>query len=263
MKTIFEASSGLEAYMILNLLQQQGIECRVDGEYLQGGVGELQAMNIVRVLVAEDDYEKAQTVLKEWESTQVDFIDDRTSTRMGSGVIPGLLFGLLVGAGVTIWAYNSPVTSSGIDYNDDGKLEEEWVYRDSRITRVNLDRNRDGEIDAINYYSLRGLIYKSESDDNFDGIYETTYKYKRGNVESQESDLTQDGVIDYYAYFNNGMLYKIEITGPLLSSPRKRQIYNMNKLVSAEFDSDGDGLYDVSYEYDFYEEIESKITKPR
>ncbi|MEN8226403.1 MAG: DUF2007 domain-containing protein, partial [Bacteroidota bacterium] len=42
MKCIFEASSGLEAHMISNLLQQDGIEARIDGEYLQGGVGELQ-----------------------------------------------------------------------------------------------------------------------------------------------------------------------------------------------------------------------------
>jgi len=45
--------------MILDLLNQEGIEGRVEGEYLQGGVGELQAINIVRVVVGESDYSEA------------------------------------------------------------------------------------------------------------------------------------------------------------------------------------------------------------
>jgi hypothetical protein len=53
MRRVFEASSGLDAHMILNLLQQQGITGRIEGEYLQGGIGELQAMGFVRVLVSE------------------------------------------------------------------------------------------------------------------------------------------------------------------------------------------------------------------
>lgn len=48
MRSVFEASSGLEAHMILNLLDQRGISGRIEGEYLQGG-GELQAMGFVHV----------------------------------------------------------------------------------------------------------------------------------------------------------------------------------------------------------------------
>jgi len=188
MKTVFEASSGLEAHMILNLLQQQGIDCRVDGEYLQGGVGELQAMNIVRVLVADSEYEKAQAVINEWDATQIDTVADQAPAGKSPGIGTGLLLGFMIGAGVTFWAYNSPVTHDGIDYNNDGQLDERWIYKDNRIYRVEFDRNLDGEVDAINYYSRKGLIYKSESDDDFDGVYETRYTYKRGNVQLQESD---------------------------------------------------------------------------
>ena len=35
----------------------------------------------------------------------------------------------------------------------------------------------------------------------------------------------------------------------------------MNKLVNAEYDSNGDGEYEISYEYDFYEEIKSKSNR--
>ena len=56
--------------MILDLLAQQRIAGRIEGEYLQGGVGGLQAMGLVRVLVHEADYEEARRIIREWESQQ-------------------------------------------------------------------------------------------------------------------------------------------------------------------------------------------------
>ncbi len=189
MKTVFEASSGLEAHMILNLLQQQGIDCRVDGEYLQGGVGELQAMNIVRVLVDESEYKNAQAVINEWDATQIDKVVDQAPARKGFGIGTGLLFGILIGVAVTFVAYNVPVTGDGVDYNNDGVIDERWIYKDNRINRVEYDRNLDGKVDAINYYSRNGLIYKSDNDDDFDGVYETRYTYKRGHVQLHEPNI--------------------------------------------------------------------------
>lgn len=260
MKTVFEALSGLEAHMIHNLLQQAGIECRVDGEYFQGGVGELPA-NMVRVLVEGPDYEKARTIINEWEATQLDNTDTRVPARKSSGIGTGLVLGLLIGTGLTFWAYNSPVTSDGVDYNDDGRLDEKWTYRDNRIIRAEVDRNLDGKIDTIHHYSIKGIIYKTEADDNFDGIYETIYKYKHGTVYLQESDLNQDSHTDYRAHSENGLLSEVEILGPDSNSPKKKQTYRMNKLFSSEYDSNGDGVYDTLYEYDYYEEIKNKRNK--
>jgi len=241
--------------MILNLLQQEGIECRVDGEYLQGGVGELQAMNIVRVLVEDSNYEKARTVIDEWDSTQIDNTDAHTPVKSGSNIGTGLLFGLIIGIGLTFWAYNSPITSDGIDYNNDGQLDEKWIYKDNRLSRVEVDRNRDGVTDVVNSYNRKGIIYKSETDDDFDGTYETTYKYHQGSLKSQESDTNQDGKIDLLAIFENDVLAEVQLTGPDINSPKKKQKYKMNKLIGADFDSNGDGIYDIFYEYDFYEEV--------
>ncbi|GMW06630.1 MAG: hypothetical protein AMXMBFR8_14270 [Nevskiales bacterium] len=49
MKRIYEAANAIEAHMIVHLLGQAGIEGRVEGEYLQGGVGELPAVGLVGV----------------------------------------------------------------------------------------------------------------------------------------------------------------------------------------------------------------------
>lgn len=255
MKCIFEASSGLEAHMISNLLQQAGIVARIDGEYLQGGIGELQAMGFVRVLVDDADYIHAQQVIKSWDSAQSEPTKRVEPKRKSSGIGIGLLLGLLIGVGATFIAYNTPVSLDGIDHNDDGKLDEKWTYRDNRIEKAEIDRNLDGSIDTISLYNRKGRIYKSESDENFDGIFETTITYKRSNPILHVADTDQDGVIDYKAYFNNGVLTDIEILGPTSSSPKKKQQYNMYKLISSEFDSNGDGIYDKQYTYDYYEQI--------
>jgi hypothetical protein len=67
--------------------------------------------------------------------------------------------------------------------------------------------------------------------------------------------------MDFLAWFDNGLLSEIIITGPDPDSPRKKQRFYMNKLVGAEYDADGDGEYDTEYEYDFYEEISSEIRR--
>jgi len=255
MKCIFEASSGLEAHMISNLLQQAGIVARIDGEYLQGGVGELQAMGFVRVLVNDDDYKNAQEIIKAWDANQSVSVKAVPTKSKSYGVGVGLLLGALIGIGATFLAYNTPVTIDGIDYNDDGKLDEKWVYRDNRITSIEADRNLDGSVDTIHKYNHKGRIYKTEVDDNFDGLFESTITYKRSNPVLQETDTNQDGVIDYKAYFTYGVLTEIEILDPTSSRSKKKQYYEMNKLVSSEFDSNDDGVYDKQYKYNYYEQI--------
>ncbi|MCF6300505.1 MAG: DUF2007 domain-containing protein [Proteobacteria bacterium] len=70
MKKVFATATGFEAHMMRNLLEQNDIFARVDGELLQGGIGGIQAMNIVRVMVDETDYARAKEVITQWEAQQ-------------------------------------------------------------------------------------------------------------------------------------------------------------------------------------------------
>lgn len=256
MKCIYEASSGLEAHMILNLLQNNDIEGRIDGEYLQGGAGELQAMNMVRVMVNEANYERAKLILNNWDKTQVEETKIPTPSRNSPGVFTGLLFGLIIGAGITIWAYHTPITIDGIDHNGDGTLDEKWIYHDNRISRVEIDRNLDGNLDSVSIYNRKGIISRLEIDENFDGVLETTLFYdKRGNPTKLESDTNHDGHIDYYSFYKDGIFYESHILDPDTNKPKKVQNYSMGKLTSAKFDPDGNGIYEITREYDYYEEI--------
>ena len=259
MKSVYEASTSLDAHMILNLLVQEGIEGRVDGEYLPGGVGELQAINLVRVMVDDSNYEKAARVIKDWEAIEVDK-EDRSGNKSSNGVSV-FLIGVVVGGGLIYWAYNSPVTEDGIDMNGDGVLDEKWTYKDNRISRTEVDRNFDGNVDVIYNFDRKGILEVSKQDDNFDGIYESVFRFENGLTQTQESDLNQDGNIDYKAQYRYGNIDEIIILGEGQDFRKKRQNFNMWKLISAEYDTDGDGSYDIEYEYDYFEEVKTKSNK--
>ncbi len=70
MKCVYGASSSIEAHLVLHQLQQAGIEAMIEGEYLQGGIGELAAMGNVRVMVNSKDMTAAKEVIVDWEAAE-------------------------------------------------------------------------------------------------------------------------------------------------------------------------------------------------
>lgn len=108
MKTVYDASNSVEAYMILNLLECDGIKGRVDGEFLTGGVGELQAIGIVQVAVEDEDYEAAKAVIQKWESEQ-----PAAKTEAGDPkfyrILSAFFMGVAFGMGIMVLVYSIPV----------------------------------------------------------------------------------------------------------------------------------------------------------
>ncbi len=70
MTKIYSAQNAIDAHIVKGMLEQQGIQARVNGEFLQGGIGELPLIDLVTVSVAEEDYEKALEVLREYENEE-------------------------------------------------------------------------------------------------------------------------------------------------------------------------------------------------
>jgi|SRR5690606_21203417 len=97
MRTLYEASNSLEAHMILNLLEMQGLSGRIEGEFLQGGLGELPAAGLVRVLVAEKDYQAAKEIVSRWEAAQPEPVTSAPPARSGASSFPVFLAGVAVG----------------------------------------------------------------------------------------------------------------------------------------------------------------------
>lgn len=253
MKCVFTASTGVEAHMVLNLLEQEGIEGRIEGEYLQGGVGDLQAMNYVRVLVPDQDFIKAREIIAEWEAKQPEPEDARQKQGSGRG-FGAFLIGLIIGVTGMYWAYSTPVTTSGIDYDGDGTLDLKWINRDGRHVRTEVDRNRDGEPDEVVHYDRHQTAKSTRYDEDFDGVFETWSEIRLGNPFVTRVDVDADGQIDYRVEHKYGVAYKAVITGNEPGSPTKEQFFEHGKIVRTRFDEDGDGTFDRETTYDWYEE---------
>ena len=84
--------------MIANLLEQQGIAVWVEGEHLQGGIGELQALGMVRVLVNDMDSAAASEVISAWHDSQppADVRSVPVKERLFSGFLLGFFCGVMV-----------------------------------------------------------------------------------------------------------------------------------------------------------------------
>jgi hypothetical protein len=263
MKLLYEASNSIEAHLILQLIEQAGYAGRIDGEFLQGGIGELQAMGVVRVMVDENDYESAKVIVMEWDAAQPQNLEMKQEHGPKRTYSLGPAFiGLVLGILITVFLLRTPVTQQGIDHNGDGQLDEKWTYLKNVIYKTEIDRNLDGETDYIFKFDQRGLIKSSSSDENFDGEFETRILYKNGSPYSQVSDTDNDGFGDYHAKYENGVLDTITLYDPKTKKVVKVQEYNLFKLERALLDDNADGNLNLEIKYDQFEEIETITDMP-
>jgi predicted nucleic acid-binding protein len=78
MKTIYRAENIVDAHLVRNALESVGIPAHVAGEYLTGALGELPAMGLVAVMVADHDAPRAIQIAAEIDADladQGDFAD--------------------------------------------------------------------------------------------------------------------------------------------------------------------------------------------
>jgi hypothetical protein len=254
MKTVYEASSGLEAHMILNLLLQEGCEARVDGEFLQGGIGELQTLNLVRVRVSDADFEAARAIIAEWEARQPESDAVHPPRRRSSATALGFILGVVAGAAGMHWVYHAPLSRAGLAFDLDESLDGRRLQGSQHPARTTHDRDGDGRPDLQRHFDRSGLLWRSDADQDFDGVYETRDHYANGVRRLREADVDGDGAVDFRAHFRHGVLTETEILDPDNGLARKRQRYCKGKRVASGYDADGDGIMDVERVYDFFEE---------
>lgn len=76
MRNIYEAANTIEANLLKGLLEQEGIEVFINGEYLQGGIGELPVSGIVTLSVEEDDVAAALKLIEAYEAGEYALQDE-------------------------------------------------------------------------------------------------------------------------------------------------------------------------------------------
>lgn len=65
---VFTAKNSVEAHIVKGMLEANDILAYVEGEYLQGAIGELAAIDFVFVSVEDENELKALTLVNEYET---------------------------------------------------------------------------------------------------------------------------------------------------------------------------------------------------
>ena len=254
MKSVFETSVGIEAHMIKNLLALNEVQSEIFGEHLQGGVGDLQAVGIVRVMVVDEDYPDAHKIVTDWEASQPPIsyeVENNKTTSYGS-----VLLSFIAGAVMMLLLTRTPITSDGIDYNNDGVLDEQWQFAGELVSTTKLDQNRDGEFDVIWRNDIAGLLKSSSVDSDFDGRHEYNCRYQKGNTVWCRGDYDNDGFMEYHEDYRSGVLDTVSMFDPASENLKKKQYFEGGRLKRAKVDLDGDGVLETDYEYNAYEEVQ-------
>lgn len=263
MKTLYEASNAIEAHMLLDLLKQEGLSAHVRGEHLQGALGEIPAAGLVRLEIDESDYVQARALVERWDAAQPAEPAPRPLARRPKALY-GFLLGLVLGIAGCYAFYRSPSTVTGFDHNGDGVLDEKWTYAPSgAVLKYEVDRNLDGKVDFVGHFDQRSVMESAESDDNFDGVFETRIRYRDNNAKFSEVDTDGDGYPDLRYNYSNGVLSFTEFMSPLTGHPLRVEYFKLGKLTTAEVDTDKDGTLDTRYFYNTLSEISAseKILK--
>ena len=71
MVEVYRGSNYLDAQLVRGLLDSHGFEVHMQGEWLQGGVGELAPHDLFRIKVPERQSEAALDVIKDYESAEL------------------------------------------------------------------------------------------------------------------------------------------------------------------------------------------------
>ncbi|HBS04281.1 MAG TPA: hypothetical protein DEA96_04895 [Leptospiraceae bacterium] len=284
-KQVYRSANEFEAQMLCNLMEQAGIEAHLSGEHIQGIGASVQP---IQIFVPEEDFGLASRIVEEG---NLDFLEEdpqirrfgpepgseepslsRNSVKIDAndhhsarqtdwtGVLLGLLVGILLGAGGMFWAYNSPVEENGVDYDGDGRLDETWIYVDERLSRVDLDSNLDGEVDEISHYDHLEFLELIQSDHDFNGTFETEYYYEDSFPTSYRQDSDDDGFFEYQEQILPDGLAEGTYFHPKSKKPIKTISYNYFKMLESRLDLNGDGTMDVIRKYN---DIDEEVSEER
>ncbi len=69
MKIVYRAENIIDANLVKAALANAGIQAFISGEYLTGGIGTLPALDLVTVMVAETDIERAAPIAEGIDAT--------------------------------------------------------------------------------------------------------------------------------------------------------------------------------------------------
>jgi hypothetical protein len=249
--SVYECTLAVEAHMVCDLLTRAGIPARVDGEFLTGAGGDLP-LNTVRVRVEPSRAIEAREVIADWEKSQP---REPSVSPLGKPRIRSSLWFLVgVAAGcflmVIVLNARSPIVDGGVDYNGDGRADTLYRYSGNNLSMTEMDRNLDGMVDARWKFDSRGLETHYEADDDFDGRFEWQAEVEYGEISRNVLDTDGDGRPEQVWHSEHGVLRSVDYHFASGGRVVKREHFRAGLLDHAEYDDDGDGVFERSVSFD-------------
>jgi hypothetical protein len=260
MQTIYQPANQIEAQLVVDLLESEGIHAIISGSFLTGAIGDLPAGGLVRIMVDDDDAERAREIMDG--SVFEENSPKRAATSLpASGpsswlakVVLALVAGGAIGYGIAFWHYRLPFESDRLDFDHNGIVDSVNQYQGELLVRILDDRNEDGKTDQITDDPYGGDA-RMQMDDNFDGRFESRAKFHRNVITDIEYDVDGDGFYEQRQSFANGIFQETVYYDPRNGAPIKRQLFTDGILSEDFLDSDRDGSLETHRKYDALGEI--------
>ena len=279
MLKLYVSNSLIEVEARKEILDQEGILCTVKNQQGSSLAGEVPFAEVFPELwvINDDDFPRAKEILEKW--------DELSSQQMAGWTCQGC-HEQLDGEFTTCWKCGAEKGSSSkkdgwTRANASEKSEKKFSTRETLLAFflggltvwVGLgvwehysllgyptDRNRDGKDDWIEKYSGNVPI-RIESDDNFDGFFETVTRVNLvGQPTKVELDRDKDGVPDLIEHYVFGIYRSKEIFDAKTGHVKKHIHYKLDTKIREEIDLDDDGKFDKTI---YFDEFEDPIAKGR
>jgi len=115
---------------------------------------------------------------------------------------------------------------------------------------IKLDRDYDGKIDRTEFYDANGVIVRTETDVDGNGVIDEIVYYKAGSPVKGEKDVDNDGNMETTLFYDaDGVLFKTELDKNKDGKSDETVYYEKGKPVKAEKDLNTDGKLDTWVTY--------------
>jgi hypothetical protein len=136
------------------------------------------------------------------------------------------------------------LTSVEVDRDKDGKFEARAYMDGTRIQRVEIDANADGEPERWEYYGRSGpgganVIERAEEAAGTSGKVSRWEYFERGQIARVDEDVDEDGRVDKWEKYRAGRISSVELDLSGSGKPERRLVYQSDGSVKTEAISEG------------------------
>ena len=261
---IFADATAAEA--AASLLKANGFDCWATTDDCGGMLPSLDAMHGVKLLVQPDDAEAARALLAAspiGDPTTASVKDSHTESPKPKLALLQITLGIGLGVlGCLLYQWTSRLGTHSYpnDSDGDGRPDEYWIFRNGILIQQARDRNYDGQLDAWDHYNSNSQRLISTADDNFDGKIDMWWYYTNGILASSSQDTDFNSTPDVTYFYQHELCIRGDWTPNGTNIVTLRQSFRNGVITTEQRDTNWDGSFDVTTDYDAFQNPVSSVT---